>query len=134
MAMTDTLADTLTRIRNALLAGKSSVECLASSLNESVLKVLQDEGYINGFQRREIRSGISVLDVELKYYDGEPALREVHKISKPGRRVYTSVKELEKKRFYNGLGIAILSTPKGVISDAQARKLNQGGEILCHVF
>jgi small subunit ribosomal protein S8 len=132
MAMSDPLGDMLTRIRNGQQARKAKVPVPASKLRKNVLEVLQREGFIRGFSEAELRPGISELTVELKYQDGEPAIREVARISKPGRRVYSKIKDLP--RFYNGLGIQILSTPRGVMSDAEAREQNVGGEILCRVF
>lgn len=132
MAMSDPLGDMLTRIRNGQQARKAKVPVPASKLRKSVLEVLQREGFIRGYSEAELRPGISELTVELKYQDGEPAIREVARISKPGRRVYSKIKDLP--RFYNGLGIQIISTPRGVMSDAEARDQNVGGEILCRVF
>jgi len=97
-----------------------------------VLEVLQREGYIRGFSREEVRPGVAELTIELKYVDGEPVIREITRISKPGRRVYSRITDLP--RVYNGLGISILSTPKGVMSDNEARVANLGGEVLCRVF
>lgn len=132
MAMSDPLGDMLTRIRNGQQARKAKVPVPASKLRKNVLEVLQREGFIRGYSEAELRPGISELTVELKYQDGEPAIREVARISKPGRRVYSKIKDLP--RFYNGLGIQIISTPRGVMSDAEARDQNVGGEILCRVF
>jgi small subunit ribosomal protein S8 len=131
MAMNDPLGDLLTRIRNAQMRNKGKVTCPGSKLRESVLEVLKAEGYIRGYTVTE-REGRSELDIELKYFDGEPVIREIERISKPGRRVYTSVKNLP--RINNGLGVAIVSTPKGVMADHDARDANVGGEILCTVF
>jgi len=124
MSFSDPLGDMLTRIRNSLMRGKSKCETPASNLRGRVLDVLADEGYIRGYSTVE-------KDVELKYFEGAPVIREIQRVSKPGRRVYSSVKSLPQIR--NGLGIAILSTPKGVMSDDVARKENVGGEILCQV-
>jgi small subunit ribosomal protein S8 len=129
--MTDPLGDLLTRIRNAQMRNKSKVSSPGSRLRESVLEVLKTEGYIRGFSVTE-REGRSELEIELKYFDGAPVIREIERISKPGRRVYTSVKNLP--RINNGLGVAIVSTPKGVMADHDARDANVGGEILCTVF
>ncbi len=132
MSMTDPLADLLTRIRNGQRAHKSSITAPASRLRANVLEVLKSEGYIRGYSRKELSKGIDELTIELKYYDGDPVIREISRISKPGRRVYSKIKDLP--RIYNGLGISILSTPRGVMSDAEARDKNVGGEVLCRVF
>ena len=132
MAMSDPLADMLTRIRNGQRASKSVVTVPASKLRSNVLEVLQREGYIRGFSWAEIRPGIAELTVELKYSDGAPVIREIDRVSKPGRRVYAGIKKLQP--VYNGLGISILSTPRGVMSDTEARAANVGGEVLCRVF
>ncbi len=132
MTMSDPIGDMLTRIRNGQRAMKSQVACPASTEREGVLQVLQSEGFIRGFSRREVRTGIYEIVIELKYHEGGPVIREVARVSKPGRRVYTSVKAMP--RIYGGLGIQILSTSKGVLSDAAAREANVGGEILCEVF
>ena len=129
--MNDPLGDLLARIRNAQMRNKSKVSSPNSKLRESVLEVLKSEGYIRGYAVVE-REGRSEIEIELKYFDGEPVIREIERISKPGRRVYTSVKNLP--RINNGLGVAIVSTPKGVMADHQARDANVGGEILCTVF
>ena len=131
MSMNDPLGDLLSRIRNAQMRNKSKVSSPNSRLRESVLDVLKTEGYIRGYSVTE-REGRSELDIELKYFEGEPVIREIERISKPGRRVYTSVKNLP--RINNGLGVAIVSTPKGVMADHAARDANVGGEILCTVF
>jgi small subunit ribosomal protein S8 len=131
MSMNDPLGDLLARIRNAQMRNKSKVSSPNSKLREHVLEVLKSEGYIRGYAVVE-REGRSELEVELKYFDGEPVIRELARISKPGRRVYTSVKNLP--RINNGLGVAIVSTPKGVMADHEARDANVGGEILCRVF
>jgi small subunit ribosomal protein S8 len=130
--MTDPLGDLLTRIRNAQQARKATVQSPASKIRANVLEVLQREGYIRGFSREEVRPGVAELTIELKYVDGEPVIREITRISKPGRRVYSRISDLP--RVYNGLGISILSTPKGVMSDNEARVANLGGEVLCRVF
>lgn len=132
MSMTDPLGDMLTRIRNAQMRGKAKVSTPASNMRARVLEVLQSEGFIRGYARVDYTGGKAELEIELKYFDGEPVIREIHRVSKPGRRVYSSVKELPV--VYNGLGISILSTPKGVMSDSQAREQNVGGEVLCEVF
>ena len=131
MTMTDPLGDMLTRIRNAQLRKKTKVTTPGSKLRAHVLDVLQSEGYIRGYSAVE-QDGMAEFEIELKYFDGEPVIREIERISKPGRRVYTSVKSLPRVK--NGLGVSILSTPKGVMSDAEARDQNVGGEILCRVF
>ena len=132
MSMSDPLSDLLARIRNGQQAHKDSVSSPASKIRANVLEVLQREGYIRGYSRGEGSPGIPELKIELKYVDGEPVIREITRISKPGRRVYSRVADLP--RVYNGLGIAILSTPRGVMSDNEARAANVGGEILCRVF
>ena len=131
MSMNDPLGDLLSRIRNAQMRNKSKVSSPNSRLRESVLEVLKTEGYIRGFAVVE-REGRSEIEIELKYFEGEPVIREIERISKPGRRVYTSVRNLP--RINNGLGVAIVSTPKGVMADHDARDANVGGEILCTVF
>ena len=130
--MNDPLGDMLTRIRNAQMRGKLSVNTPASKLRRWVLDVLKDEGYIRGYSETEIVNGVSELEIELKYYEGQPVIQEIQRVSKPGRRVYSSVKTMPVVR--NGLGISIVSTPKGVMSDNAARENNVGGEILCRVF
>ena len=132
MSMTDPLGDMLTRIRNAQRALKPSVAAPASKIRANVLEVLKREGYIRGFTRSDVRPGVVELQIELKYVDGEPVIREISRISKPGRRIYSKINDLP--RVYNGLGIAILSTPRGVMSDNEARAANVGGEVLCRVF
>jgi small subunit ribosomal protein S8 len=132
MAMSDALGDMLTRIRNAQASGARAVTCPASKLRKSVLEVLQREGYIRGYSWAEQRAGIPEFTIELKYDENKPVIREIHRVSKPGRRVYSKIKDLEK--VYGGLGISILSTPRGVLSDAEARAANVGGEVLCQVF
>jgi len=130
--MNDPLGDMLTRIRNAQLRGKSSVRTPASKLRAWVLDVLRDEGYIRGYESATSVAGHPELNIELKYASGEPAIRELSRISKPGRRVYAGVNEIPQIR--NGLGISVVSTPKGVMTDANARAANVGGEVLCRVF
>ena len=132
MNLSDPLGDMLTRIRNGQRSKKSRVISPASRLRSDVLEVLKREGYIRAWRAEEVRPGIVSLDIELKYSEGEPAIKEIMRVSKPGRRVYSKIKELPK--FYNGLGISILSTPRGVMSDAEARVANVGGEVLCRVF
>ncbi|MCL4768301.1 MAG: 30S ribosomal protein S8 [Hyphomicrobiaceae bacterium] len=128
----DPLGDMLTRIRNAQMRKRPKVSTPASNLRARVLDVLADEGYIRGYARIDHKGGMAELEIELKYSNGQPAIREISRVSKPGRRVYSAVKEL--KTVANGLGVAILSTPKGVMSDWRAREENVGGEILCNVF
>lgn len=132
MSMTDPLGDMLTRIRNAQMRLKSNVVTPASRLRANVLQVLQSEGYIRGYSEAEYAKGKAEITIELKYYDGEPVIREIKRISKPGRRVYASVKNIPTVS--NGLGVSILSTPKGVMSDSRAREENVGGEVLCQIF
>jgi small subunit ribosomal protein S8 len=132
MNVTDPIGDMLTRIRNAQERGKPKVVTPASRLRARVLDVLQQEGFIRGYATVEYGGGKSEIEIELKYFDGEPVIREIHRVSKPGRRVYASVGTLPT--VYNGLGISILSTPKGVMSDAEARAQNVGGEVICTVF
>ena len=131
MPMTDPLGDLFSRIRNAQMRNKSKVSCPGSRLRESVLEVLKSEGYIRGYAVVE-RAGRSEIEIELKYFDGEPVIREISRVSKPGRRVYVAVRNLP--RINNGLGVAIVSTPKGVMADHDARDANVGGEILFTVF
>lgn len=132
MAINDPIGDLLTRLRNGQMRGLSKVSSPASSLRKRVLDVLVGEGYIRGYA--EVTQGESKpeFEIELKYFDGKPVINEIHRVSTPGRRVYSSIKDLKPVR--NGLGISILSTPKGVMSDSLAREQNVGGEILCHVF
>ena len=132
MAMHDPLGDMLTRIRNAQMRKRERVSTPGSSFRARVLDVLKDEGYIRGYSTIEFGNGRTEFDIELKYAEGEPAIREVARVSKPGRRVYASVDALP--RINNGLGIAIVSTPKGVMADHNAREQNLGGEVLCTVF
>ncbi len=130
--LNDPLGDMLTRIRNAMLRRKISVVTPGSKLRQRVLDVLQSEGYIRGYTMLDLGNGKTEYQVELKYLEGEPVIREISRVSKPGRRVYASVQALP--RVYNGLGISILSTPKGVMADHEARDKNVGGEVLCTVF
>lgn len=132
MSMSDPLGDMLTRIRNAQRSRHAACVSPASQLRANVLEALRREGYIRGFSSEELRPGISQLRIELKYNEGEPVIKEIHRVSKPGRRVYSKIKELP--RHYAGLGTSILSTPRGVLSDAEARAANVGGEVLCRVF
>ena len=130
--MNDPIGDMLTRIRNAHLRGKSTVKTPASKLRGWVLDVLQNEGYIRGFESATSDAGHPELEISLKYFDGEPVIKELKRVSKPGRRVYSASSDIPTVR--QGLGISIVSTPKGVMSDAQARAANVGGEVLCTVF
>lgn len=132
MSMNDPLGDMLTRIRNGQQAGKDVVECLFSKLQECVCEVLKDEGYIRGYKVEDQGNNKKVLAVQLKYAEGRGAIRQIDRVSKPGRRVYTNVKTMP--RFYNGLGILVVSTPQGVMADYKARAKNVGGEVLCQVF
>jgi small subunit ribosomal protein S8 len=130
--MNDPLGDLLTRIRNAQMRRRPKVTTPASNLRARVLDVLTSEGYIRGYTRVEHKGAPPELEIELKYANGQPAIREIKRVSKPGRRVYSAVRDLTTVA--NGLGVAILSTPKGVMSDSRAREENVGGEILCNVF
>ncbi|MET3599093.1 small subunit ribosomal protein S8 [Martelella mangrovi] len=130
--MSDPLGDMLTRIRNGASRRKSSVTTPASKLRAHVLDVLQSEGYIRGYTQTEFENGKSEIEIELKYYENASVIREIARVSKPGRRVYVSVRSIPQVA--NGLGITILSTPKGVMADHQAREQNVGGEVLCSVF
>jgi small subunit ribosomal protein S8 len=132
MSASDPIGDLLTRIRNAQERHKSKVTSPASRLRERVLEVLQSEGFIRGFTTVQHEGGKAEIEIELKYFDGAPVIREIQRVSKPGRRVYASVDKLPT--IFNGLGISILSTPKGVMSDADARTQNVGGEVICTVF
>ena len=132
MTMSDPLGDMLARISNGQRAKKETIQSPASKARANVLEVLQREGYIRGFSRQEVRPGVAELSIELKYVDGESVIRDITRVSKPGRRIYSRISELP--RIYNGLGIAILSTPRGVMSDNEARDANVGGEVLCRVF
>ncbi len=132
MAMNDPIGDMLTRIRNAQMRRRPKVSTPASNMRARVLDVLTEEGYIRGYARVEQKGIEAEFEIELKYYNGQPAIREIQRVSKPGRRVYSPVKDLKNVR--NGLGVAILSTPKGVMSDSRAREENVGGEIICNIF
>jgi small subunit ribosomal protein S8 len=132
MPLNDPLGDMIARIHNAQMRNKSKVSTPASRLRVSVLDVLKNEGYIRGYASVEHANGHNEIEIELKYYDGAPVIREISRVSKPGRRVYASVRNLP--RINNGLGVAIVSTPKGVMADHDARDANVGGEILCTVF
>jgi len=130
--MNDPIGDMIARIRNAQQRAKSKVSVPGSKQRERVLEVLKSEGFIRGYASVAHASGRSEIEIELKYFDGEPVIREIERVSKPGRRVYASVKALP--RINNGLGVAIVSTPKGVMADHAARDANVGGEIICTVF
>ena len=132
MAISDPIGDMLTRIRNAQMRRMSKVSSPGSSLRVRVLDVLQSEGYIRGYSSTEFGNGRTELEIELKYAEGQPVIREISRVSKPGRRVYASVANMP--RIANGLGTVILSTPKGVMADHQAREENVGGEVLCQIF
>ncbi len=132
MAINDPLGDMLTRIRNAQMRRRPKVVTPASNIRGWVLDVLAEEGYIRGYARVEQKGTIPTFEIELKYYNGKPAIREIKRVSTPGRRVYSPVRDLPTVA--NGLGVAILSTPKGVMSDSSAREQNVGGEILCNIF
>ena len=130
--MNDPIGDMLTRIRNAQMRGKSTVSTPASKLRAWVLDVLADEGYIRGYEKTSSSDGHSAIEISLKYFDGVPVIKELKRISKPGRRVYLGVKDIPHVR--QGLGVSIVSTPQGVMSDASARAKNIGGEVICTVF
>jgi small subunit ribosomal protein S8 len=132
MSIQDPLGDMLTRIRNAQQRGKSKVNCPASKLRSRVLDVLKQEGYIRDYATVQKGTAKAEIEIELKYFDGAPVIREIERVSKPGRRIYASVDTLPT--VYNGLGISILSTPKGVMSDNEARAQHVGGEVICTVF
>ena len=132
MAFNDSLSDMLARIKNAHKANKAFTSCYKSKLNINVLSVLKDEGYIRDFKDVELRKGINNIKIDLKYYNGTPVIKRIKRSSKPGMRVFSKINDLQKS--YGGLGISILSTPKGVMSDQKARDNNVGGEILCEVF
>jgi small subunit ribosomal protein S8 len=132
MSIQDPLGDMLTRIRNAQERGKSKVSCPASKLRFRVLDVLKQEGYIRDYSTVQMGKAKAEIEIELKYFDGAPVIREIHRVSKPGRRIYASVDSLPT--VYNGLGISIVSKPKGVMSDNDARAQNVGGEVICTVF
>lgn len=132
MTMTDPLGDMLTRIRNGQMARLREVNSPASRLRANVLNVLKEEGYIRDFERLEVEVGKPELKIQLKYYEGEPVIKTIERVSCPGRRVYSGIRELSN--VCNGLGIAILSTPRGVVSDSRARELKVGGEVLCNVI
>jgi len=130
--MNDPIGDMLTRIRNAQMRGKSTVSTPASKLRAWVLDVLADEGYIRGYEKTSSTDGHGAIEISLKYFDGVPVIKELKRVSKPGRRVYLGVKDIPQVR--QGLGVSIVSTPQGVMSDANARAKNVGGEVICTVF
>ncbi len=132
MSMSDPISDMLTRIRNGQRIGADVVKSPSSKLRGAVLDVLKDEGYIRGYTEADLSPGIKEFTIELKYFEGGPVIREISRISKPGRRVYSKIADLQRVR--GGLGISILSTPSGVMSDGKAREANVGGEVLCRVF
>ena len=132
MAFNDSLSDMLARIKNAHKANKTFTSCYKSRLNLNVLSVLKDEGYIRDFRDLEVRKGINSIQIDLKYFNGNPVIKNIKRVSKPGIRVYSKISDLPKT--YGGLGISILSTSMGVMSDNKARQKNVGGEILCEVF
>ena len=132
MATTDPIGDLLSRIRNGQLRGKAKISSPNSRLRVRVLDVLQAEGFIRGYAEVEFKDGLKQLEIELKYHEGRPVIRELKRVSTPGRRVYASVKELKPHR--QGLGVSIVSTPQGVMTDSAAREKNVGGEVLCQVF
>lgn len=132
MSMTDPIADLLTRVRNAYMRSHKSVDCLGSKMGQSILDVLKNEGFIGNFRVEEVSKGVNKFVVDLRYFEGKPAMKRVARVSKPGRRVYAPIQEL--KKVCNGLGVAVLSTSKGVLSDTDARRLNVGGEVLFEVY
>ena len=132
MTMSDPISDMLTRIRNGQTANKGAIKSPSSKLRVGVLDVLQREGYIRGYEIQKDERSLPEIRKELKYHEGEPVIKEMHRVSRPGRRVYSKIKDLQ--RVYNGLGISILSTPRGVLSDGEAREQNVGGEVICTVF
>lgn len=132
MTMTDPVSDMLTRIRNGQRVGKSSVTAPASKFKKAILDVLKQEGFIRGYKEVELRAGIFELEIELKYFEGQPVIKTIKKVSKPGRRIYSAPSDIN--RVANGLGISIVSTSVGVITDAEARDRQVGGEVICEVF
>jgi small subunit ribosomal protein S8 len=132
MAITDPIGDLLSRIRNGQIRGKAKITSPNSRLRTALLDVLQSEGFIRGYAEVEFKGGLKQLEIELKYHEGRPVIRELKRVSTPGRRVYASVRELKPHR--QGLGVSIVSTPHGVMTDASAREKNVGGEVLCQVF
>jgi len=132
MSLSDPLGDMLTRIRNGQIAKMAVVECPSSAFRKRVLDVMQREGYIRGFTEVQKAGTQPVVEIELKYHEGEGVIRKISRVSKPGRRVYAGIKDFG--RVFNGLGVSILSTPRGVLSDNEARSQNVGGEVLCRIF
>ncbi len=132
MAITDPIGDLLSRIRNGQIRGKAKVTSPNSRLRTRLLDVLQSEGFIRGYAEVEFKDGLKQLEIELKYHEGRPVIRELKRVSTPGRRVYAGVKELKPHR--QGLGVSIVSTPQGVMTDTAAREKNVGGEVICQVF
>ena len=132
MSVNDPLGDMLTRIRNAQMRKKGKVSTPGSRLRANVLDVLEQEGFIRGYSTTDLGNGRTEFDIELKYFEGQPVIKEIQRVSKPGRRVYSAVDQMP--RVANGLGITIMSTPKGVMADHAARENNVGGEVLCKVF
>ncbi len=132
MSFNDATSDMIATLRNGQQAHIAQVTVVSSHLNKSVLQVLQDEGFINGFEEVELRKGIKKVNVDLKYFQGQPVIRQIKRVSKPGRRVYSNIGSLKKN--FNGLGLTIVSTSKGVLPDYEARKINVGGEVICEVF
>ena len=132
MTMSDPLADMIARIRNGQKARKPQVSVPAAKLHTAVLGVLKEEGYIRGFADKDVRKGVRETVVDLRYHEGQPAIREIKRVSSPGRRVYSGIKILARP--YGGLGVAVISTPQGVMSDATARAKNVGGEVICRVY
>lgn len=132
MSMTDPISDLLTRLRNAQMRSHKEVECLFSKIGMNLLGVLKQEGFIEDYSEKEVAKGIKRIDVSLAYFEGKPAIKTLRRVSKPGRRVYSSISSL--KKFRNGLGVKVLSTSKGVVSDAEARNKNVGGEVLFEIY
>jgi len=132
MALSDPIADMLTAIRNGQQVRLASINCPSSKIKKAILEVLIKEGYIRSYSEEEIRTGVKVLTIDLKYYEGQPVIKKIKRVSKLGLRVYSSISDLPKVQ--NGLGISILSTSKGVMADYEARQANIGGEIICNVF
>lgn len=130
--MTDPISDMLARIKNACMRNFETVDIPSSRIKAGILRVLEKEGYINGFREIEQKNGFKILKVNLRYYEGSPVIKMLERVSKPSRRVYTKLKKIDS--VFNGFGIYVLSTSKGVMSDAEAREKNVGGEILCKVF
>ncbi len=132
MSMNDPISDLITRIRNAQARKKSTVRVLSSKMANNLLAVLKEEGFVGPFKTVNIRPNIDEIEITLKYYEGEAVIHEIKRVSSPGRRTYSKIKDMPKP--YNGLGVAVLSTSKGVVSDNTARQLNIGGEVLCTLF